>query len=336
MSRKANVGPGFMLKRAEFQTAFDQITQLINSHPNSRLQIELMEKSPVLQPDTGFLKDGLSIAISKYKLLQAFVVAHQVLFTYLQNCPVDKEQNLRDAAAVMLLIDSEHLTAANVRKRLLRNQVNNDWAKAQVILDAELCWVDSYLTSYLHRHTKSPTLWAHRRWVVEQFQNEKNRKTSLAHFKEVILVAAERHPKNYYAWSHMRWLQSLEIGFTASREPEQDPDVVALIYSAQDWCRRNPSDTSGFSFLLHCLTKIESKWHALAVFSNILNFAIDYKWAHESVWVFLRTLASSELEGAESFSDIGNLLSGHPKVRNQLNVAREWCRNYQKKTISNF
>lgn len=206
-------------------------------------------------------------------------------------CQDDEEELLR-ASAVMLLMDPEHLTAANYRKRIitfyfnqlthLQSQGDQDASKASdaattAIREAfkqrckrELAFVDGYLTSRLHRHTKSPTLWAHRRWVLGVWgevegkvagaglEGNENENELLEDGLKVVLVAAERHSRNYYAWLHLRWLVQYTNG--NGREGGRDNNdneydekemerKIKVLERVKQWCLQHPGDTSGWSFL---------------------------------------------------------------------------------------
>lgn len=301
------------------------------------LEIEFLGKSHPLPPTTNVLIDGNNIAVSKAKLVQAFVVARQILFRYLKDCPKNKETECRNASAIMLLMDPEHLTAANFRKRLVQHHFQ-DGSEDDVkdTLKKELMFVNSYLTSRLHRHTKSPTLWAHRRWILE-LASTHLKVDVLEDLRSIVLVAAERHPKNYYAWSHMRWLIRR---YTCSSETSSFNDLPIIITVTKDWCLRHPNDTSGLSFLLFCIlqyqsgTLVDSDLSNMcsAVCTDVLHLAISFKWTHESVWVFLRTLVAeygTENDKVAFEAAIDGISIDHSKGRTTLIRAREWCAKYQ-------
>lgn len=294
MSRSLDPETTKSLQKEGLKVIYNDIVSALSTDPEELLEIEFLGKSHPLPPGCNVLVDGNSIAVTKVKLVQAFMVARQIFFTYARNCPAEKENELRDATAVILLLDPEHLTAANTRKRLIRKYQKGSSAELQAILKKELRFVDGYLTSRLHRHTKSPTLWGHRRWVLEQCKEAGMKHDVHQDLKSVVLVAAERHPRNYYAWSHMRWLVQFDGANTCT-------DVSKTISIVKDWCLRHPSDTSGFSFLLFCLFNLgpeDSSTSARtetcsSVCADVIRLAVSFKWTHESVWVFLRTLVAS-------------------------------------------
>ncbi|CAD6500729.1 BgTH12-06436 [Blumeria graminis f. sp. triticale] len=309
--------------------AYEDISRALSSYPDTILEIELLGKSHLLPQGTSLLQDGHCIAVPKSKLLQAFIVARKIFFTIRQNGRLDEEQNLRHATAVILLLDSEHQTAANSRKRLIQLQMREDRGKSRAILEAELCWVNGYLTSHLHRHTKSPVLWGHRRWLVEQTMSLGQKPNILQDLKMVVFKAAERHPRNYYAWSHLRWLldHQLDSGNSENRWSKFFPDFQEITTIVQDWCLNHPWDTSGFSFLLFFLTRSESKQLMISVFSAILKVTIAYNWAYESVWMFLRTMATlDEVDfGVErTISAIQEITLAQPDTVNSLQNVQKW------------
>ncbi|KAI0997148.1 hypothetical protein K3495_g11039 [Podosphaera aphanis] len=322
---------------ADMLVSYSQITHALNSGSGTRLEIEILGESHTLPQGNCFLQDGYCLAIPKRKLIQAFLVAREVLFTHLRLCCVENVHRLRDASAIMLLMDPENLTAANCRKRIIQAQLERQENEASQVLEGELLWLDGYLTSHLYRHTKSPTLWGHRRWVIEQCLLRKIKLSFEQDLKRVILVAAERHPKNYYAWSHMRWLcTKIDTSLVArvSREVSEMEKFTSIVLH---WCLRNPADTSGFSFLLYCLSKLGSVDLATSIFTETFNLAVLYKWTYESVWVFLRTLVTAgqvEAERVNFLRGLNDVSSAHPEAEKRLNKTRDWCIKYQPRTPS--
>ncbi|RKF64183.1 putative protein prenylyltransferase [Erysiphe neolycopersici] len=326
MSRVLDVGVEDLLIKADLNVAYENITRALNSCSKQKLEIEILGKNHVLPPGEVLLQEGPFIAIPKARLLEAFIVARKIFFRYFRNCPSIQEVNLRNATSVMLLMDSENLTAANTRKRLLVSHLERAESKIKNdALNAELRWVDGYLTSHLHRHTKSPILWAHRKWVLEQSQFVMERNNALQDLKDIILISAQRHPRNYYAWSHMRWLHTCHHLANTMKTEDSKPnfDSQSIISIVEDWCLKNPSDTSGLSFLSYCLiSRPVPEDQAMPTFTKILRLAISFKWVHESIWGFLRTLAAYKLHGEENFNDLS--MTNDHAVQNQLIAAREW------------
>lgn len=335
MSRALDPETVAALEKETPQQVYDDIAAALSQDTTELLEFEFLGKSHPLPPGCNVLVDGNGVAVSKSKLVQAFIIARQLLFKYLQKVEDAKQEDVRKATAVVLLMDSEHLTAANTRKRLIQRCQKDSESDLEKVLDLELHWVESMLTSRLHRHTKSPTLWGHRRWVVEVCQSINKPSDIHKDLNSVVLISAERHPRNYYAWLHMRWLVN---GFLSS-STSLSTNYSRLISTTLDWCLKHPADTSGFSFLLFCLSNRSGDMLQLEVASNtcrdVLKLTNSFQWTHESVWVFLRTLvASGAVAGHQKknvFAVIETLLhaqSDGSKAQLVLKAAQDWCRGF--------
>jgi protein prenyltransferase alpha subunit repeat containing protein 1 len=323
---------------------YNEIVKGLRTPDKGRLEIEFLGKSHPLPLGCNILRDGNNIGISKVKLVQAFIVARQIFFKSASDCAKEtNEDDLWDATAVILLMDPEHITSANARKRLIQNvRVRGLKAEVQAVLKRELRFVDGYLTSRLHRHTKSPTIWGHRRWLLSIFEEINLENDILSDLTSVILIAAERHPRNYYAWSHMRWLLKMKVSncklpcsknMSRTLSPVESSKVIDIV---KDWCLRHPSDTSGFSFLLFCISDsgllCEDGVSSL-ICSEVLRLTISFKWTHESVWVFLRTLVADGGVGVsernEFFHAFKTLLIAHPN-QTIAKRAEDWYAYYER------
>ena len=341
MSRALDKDTTATIKSGNLQVAYDDLVKaLFSSTTSELLEIEILGKSHALPAGTNVLVDGNGIAFPKSTVLQGFIVARQILFKYLPNLQ-ERPQEIRNAAAVVLLMDPEHITAANARKRVIELYRLRPVEELRAELMRELWWVDSMLTARLHRHTKSPTLWGHRRWVLQVCQSVGMPYDIQRDLTTVILVAAERHARNYYAWLHLRWvvlnLQSktsdsgggIAEGFDGSK----------LLSTIETWCLRHQDDTAGFSFLLFCLVEhpealtgressIENK---SSICKALLDLAVSFKWTNESVWAFLRTLVASgvteeqRIAFFESSKVLAESRSGNAKAQSTLQAARDWC-----------
>ena len=313
------------------QQVYLDIVRALSSSPFRRLEIEFLGKGHILLPGCNILVDENYIGVSKPKLVQAFVIARKLFFTYLKDMEHVDDQEIRNTTAVMLLMDAENLTAANTRKRLL--QRCKDSADYESVLSQELIWVEGLLTSPLHRHSKSPTLWNHRRWLLELGQSTKMPYNIHGDLTEVILVSAERHPRNYYAWQHLRWIL-LNMYGESSLNGVVSLDDERLIAIILVWCTRHPSDTSGFSFLLFCLSVLPERTKSRSevcssVCREVLGLANSFHWTHESVWVFIRTLVASGAVSEEQktyfYASIRAIIRKIGSKQNIVN-AEAWCR----------
>ncbi|EFE45168.1 conserved hypothetical protein [Trichophyton verrucosum HKI 0517] len=165
--------------------------------------------------------DGSSLGVTKKALVQAFTTARRAFFTSNPTSEDGSDDDVVVAAAstVILVFDSEHLTACNWRKRRIVRSLSKQgsdgadrpWSPTPPppLLSIECNFTASLLGSPLHRHAKSPTLWYHRLWLMQvclrHHQQQQQAKAGLLKREvELVLRAAEHHPMNYYAFSYLR------------------------------------------------------------------------------------------------------------------------------------
>ncbi|KAI9843906.1 MAG: hypothetical protein M1837_006060 [Sclerophora amabilis] len=242
------------------------------------------------------------MGITKRQLVKAFIEARHIFFSSLQER--DSLQVLLEATQVMLLFDPEHLTAANYRKRALldlKNGAASATSQYPRFVEAELYLLESFLTSPLHRHTKSPTLWNHRRFVMELFSSQTlpvDMDTLCNSELAIVMRAGEKHPKNYYAWNlYAKWLFTfLKSGHLALDQSHSFQCLTSdSISSVHEWCLRHPSDISGWSFLLLLFRHLHDTSSLVVPVSKTLDLAFSFRWSHEAVWTFLRTVLGSDV-----------------------------------------
>lgn len=281
MSRALDKGIKDALKKGDHAKIFHELSGVLSQKHDQLLEIELLPPSHELQGNAVFLQDGNAIAVPKLQLVQAFIVAQQGLKKLDKTQSFDDPEALLSLSGVMLLMDPEHLTAANTRKRILNDVYHRDEDRGQALLLREKYLIDSLLTSRLHRHTKSPTLWSHRRWLCGRLLGVGLSIDMAQELRDVIFVSAERHPRNYYAWCHARLLLDL-VG---------DLDMDILVEDTKKWCFGHRSDISGWTFLQFLLERCHEDV-LLSVFRDTLELVESFRWRNESVWCFLRTVST--------------------------------------------
>ncbi|KAK3304574.1 uncharacterized protein B0T15DRAFT_246337 [Chaetomium strumarium] len=329
MSRALDPDTAAFLRAGDPLAAYQTISKVLISPKDGLLEIEVLGKTHFLEEGQYVLQDGSAVAISKLGLVQAFMVARQFLKGHLDGTLPRPDTDVLAMTAVILLFDPEYLTAANTRKRLLQAQISSG-SDVRARLETEKRFVDSLLTSRLHRHTKSPTLWSHRRWLVHMFVLLGLPVDVLGDIRDVVFVAGERHPRNYYAWCHARFLMGLKRGIS-------HPSISAAV---QAWCFQHHTDISGWSFLSFLLhqesgTNIEV---GCTTFTNVLNLASSLRLANESLWVFLRTLAASRLVGDEQCAQLRAVQAAiletvaTPADQAVLRAAVDWCEAYRRRS----
>jgi protein prenyltransferase alpha subunit repeat containing protein 1 len=188
-------------------------------------------------------------------------------------------KRLQSLSKIMLLFDSEHQMASNARKRLIQQKL--------LSADDELSFLNVIFTSPLPRHTKSPVLWFHRRFVLQHLTN----RPSLQEEMDVIFKAGERHPKNYYAWTYARW------GWE-TLWPESQWGLPQLAYGIRAWCMAHVGDISGWAFFLWFCGS-ERAWREnlerldspVKVVEKVVQMGRRVTPGHEAMWAFVRGCA---------------------------------------------
>lgn len=324
------------LKSQDPTIIYKDLVGVLTSLPEngSLLDIELLGGAHPLEPGVHFLRDENALAIPKLRLAQAFFAARRVIQKHIDSQPARPSHEAVVSTTVTLLMDPEHLTAANIRKQAVLSELRGD-RRPETILVHEKQFIDSLLTARLHRHTKSPNLWSHRRWLMERFNTWHVPVDIKLDLKTVIMVAAERHARNYYAWQHARWL----IKNTC---PKPDTNsIVGVIADVKDWCFRHHNDISGWTFLEFLVSSIEDPECRTQVCSSILaettSMATSFRWANESVWVFLRSLVAGNPVSPREFQSFLDVSSGliscirDDAAKKPLEAALQWISLYRTK-----
>lgn len=324
MSRALDEETAASLRAGDPLAAYEAISRALTPPGDGLLEIEILGRSH-LGEGQYVLQDGLAVGVAKLGLVQAFLVARKRLRDHLDGVGPLADEEVFAATAVILLLDPEYLTAANSRKRLIQRHISAD-GDAQTPLEKEKRFVDSLLTSRLHRHTKSPTLWSHRRWLLHTSQEFGLPLDVLGDMRSVVFVAGQRHPRNYYAWCHARFMMKLD-------RRANNRDMLAAV---QSWCFQHHTDISGWSFLYFLLTvdgHLDTETGG-SMFSEVLKLVSSLRLTNESVWVFLRTVAASGLAGDDQVAQLRALqqtilgASKTPGEQAVLRSAVDWCESF--------
>ncbi|KAK4167348.1 hypothetical protein QBC43DRAFT_140408 [Cladorrhinum sp. PSN259] len=326
MSRALDQDTAAALKAGNPLAAFEAISGILSASLDTTLEIEILSKGHILPDGQYLLQDENAVGISKLGLVQAFMVARKRLRDHIDSTYLWTDDELFAATAVLLLLDPEYLTAANTRKRLIQKH-SHDLEHLHLRLEKEKKFLDGLLTSRLHRHTKSPTLWNHRRWLLGVYKSCDLPIDVLADIRDIVCVAGERHPRNYYAWCHARFLMSLG----------NNTNGQELLKTIQAWCFQHHTDISGWTFLgflLHVKSISDSR-AINSVSTQVLELVNSLRLVNESVWVFLRTLAASGLIGDEEYSRFQHVqrqlvqVSTDQADKAVLRSAIDWCESYR-------
>ncbi|KAK4655963.1 hypothetical protein QC762_307100 [Podospora pseudocomata] len=326
MSRAIDPKTAANLNSVNLQQVYEELTQTLTlpSYPSTTLlEIEILKEFH-FPPGQTILKDNNFIAISKLALVQSFLFARTRLRAYQTDPTLFSSDDISSATFTILLFDPEHLTAANTRKRLLQSELQRQNSDHRTVLEQEKRTVDSLLTSRLHRHTKSPVLWSHRRWLITQYAKYGLSVEVTGDIERIVCVAGERHPRNYYAWCHARFLVNIS---------NNNFNRGKLLEIVQTWCAQNHTDISGWSFLSFLLGRDKD---APGVIAKVLDLVESLRLSNESVWVFLPTLAAAGVMTEEAYSrfleiqkELLEMETTAVADRAVLRRAVEWCETYR-------
>lgn len=273
--------------------AYEALAKYFKAHDKQVVEIEVLP--PAIQPPDGILlQDGHCLGVPKKILALAYIEARSRFFVNAKDG--DYHSIALDATKVILLFDPEHLSAANFRKRrLVALQAETSLEEQFVYRKAvkyEFCFLDSILTSPLHRQSKSPTLWYHRFWLLELLCPNslqgvpKQLRTDFWRTElSTVYKSGERHPKNYYAWQYARRLMDRIDDLQATTDCAQ---------SVKAWCQKHPSDISGWSFLAHLTAKLGRVSEREDLVRDVLRYAMKMQSEHESLWVFIRIVLAHD------------------------------------------
>ncbi|CBX91932.1 hypothetical protein IAQ61_000139 [Plenodomus lingam] len=287
--------------------AYERISDFFQKHADDVCEVEILP--PAIQPRDGVsLQDGLNLGIPKKALALAYLEARRRFFD--SKGYNDYTSMALQATKIMLLFDPEHLTAANYRKHWLNRlkaETGSQFGSAfHTALRQEQKFLNTILTSPLHRQTKSPTLWYHRLWVMNplstiELGNADDSQCVDFWRAELATVckSGERHPKNYYAWQYARRLKPRMV----SAREEDFIDVL------KEWCCRNPSDISGWTFLLVLLSGSENAKKVYDTLRDVMIYTIKLQAEQESLWFFIRTVAVQYIT-QEEYMELCVLIQG--------------------------
>jgi hypothetical protein len=279
------------------ERAYTTLNTYFTSHAQSTLEIEVLPPAFV-PPDALILEDATNLGVPKKILAVAFVHARNLFFAHHTSEAEGDRITAHDATRVMLLFDPEHLTAANYRKRHLLHLQQRDGAVFAAALWAEQRFMDSILTSPLHRQSKSPTLWAHRAWWLHLITpvlnpSQHDVPAFFAAELDAVMKAGTRHPKNYYAWLYARRVVGKRG--EALRGAEWEEFLGTCAQKVVAWCMLHVGDISGFSFLMWVLALVGAPSERARVAKEVVSYATDVRLANESPWTFVRMVVANGL-----------------------------------------
>ena len=111
------------------------------------------------------------------------------------------------------IVDNESRMLYSTERKVARFSlvhIANKIYRKQLVVKKHVKLIDELSLGSLivTKHSKSPSAWAHRRWVLRQLATETCTSLDSMWKSELDFCAkiAERYPKNYYAWSQRAWV----------------------------------------------------------------------------------------------------------------------------------
>ena len=275
---------------ADLQDYTNLVSYLTPSPPRV-LEVDNLPSS--LGSSLQYSESDAALGIPKQILVQCFLRARSIFFAplndgYPDDGEVQQDGELKEkqfseerwnATTVMLLWDPNHSTAANYRKHYILAQLSsstgaNDTGAMSVdridLLLRELLFLESLLTSPMRNHNKSPTLFNHRFWLLQNSilpnigpdQKAESSQFIIARLwrEELGLVtkAGDKHVANYYAWNYARDVFDLLANRSKNLQGGEDwicQNIKESVEKVKAWCFKHPRDVSGWVFLTWLLEK---------------------------------------------------------------------------------
>jgi len=199
-----------------------------------------------------------------------------------------------DATKTTLCVNGDHGTAWNERKRNLMEVFNSDAVSER---DRRMAVMDelAFARVVQSRWPKAPSAWAHRRWVLNQYESrkgERNAKDTKEAFENELAAcdaAILKKRMNYVAWSHRAWaLTLLDEDDFATLDDELRASGARIKRNVSDYCE------------LHYRTRLMARFAARAKSAEYITAIksdvafvrelIETHPGRESLWSYLRFL----------------------------------------------
>ena len=242
-------------------------------------------------------------------------------------------ERLAHLSAIILLANSAHQTAFNLRKNLVVSGSLD--AERELQLCAALLVV--------RENAKQNLLWHHRRWLLHRVYPPSNASTKTpcanqlsdtlrnvtlpagalrAEFS-IAAQACETYPRNYFAWTHRHLCLEALVCLASTSSPAQDAYCALLLEEmlfARTWIERHVSDYTAVDYIhgMHVLLlrelivplpedapeklgvdPVDSKTLRAMVYAHAKGLLEAYP-EHESMWLYLRAAMDLRKSDPES------------------------------------
>lgn len=214
------------------------------------------------------------------------------------------QQELLKVTSCLLLLCPDNATAWADRKRALLTLTREPASDHFGIWNKELRFINLLMT----RHTKAPTSWFHRKYVLQKLIILKvaNVEGLIDLAQEEIRICsnvAEKYPKNYYAWTHRNYVLDKLHGICCGGESGSKEITYSLQSLLEDewksiqvWLRTHVSDHSAAHYG-GCILRLQVKTlsHEGGTVLSLLSGAVENSRrlvgrypTHEVLWIFRR------------------------------------------------
>ena len=230
-------------------------------------------------------------------------------------------ERLAHLSAVILLANSAHQTALNLRKRLV----------VSGLLDAERELQLCTALLVVRENAKQSLLWHHRRWLLHRLHPPSNDSTgapcteqlsdtlrditlpadALRSEFSIAAQACETYPRNYFAWAHRHLCLDALVHLARASPPVQEAYRALILEEmlfARTWIERHISDYTAVHYFhgMHVLLlqepvvplpqdapeklgvdQIDNRTLRAMVYAHAKSLLEAYP-EHESMWLYLR------------------------------------------------
>ena len=263
----------------EASKIFESLSEVIAA--NNVTEYEILPGFDQHQKQKPFVLHKQSLGLYKWCIKPLFTYAYDKLRLG-QQIAAGKHSDAKFVTCVLLMIQPDHMTSWNVRKRLIQDTVYS--------CEEEL----TFINLILQKHPKSGEAFIHRRWLLQRMLPERrsplDTMTLAGRECEICQLAADRYASNYYAWSHRLWVVDtfnlMDSKIFLDEEFER----------AEKFVQTHISDHSGFHYklaLLQMRLKLTDTLKFSSLFESEMNNVEDlllFYQDHESLYAYYRGL----------------------------------------------
>eukprot|EP00123_Amoebidium_parasiticum_P019879 comp35281_c0_seq1/m.47315 comp35281_c0_seq1/g.47315 ORF comp35281_c0_seq1/g.47315 comp35281_c0_seq1/m.47315 type:complete len:401 (-) comp35281_c0_seq1:76-1278(-) len=237
-----------MLQREQHALLYDTLVDVLQTDPLlDEFGLTLDEYDPTVDIRSVFFCQEHKLGVPAWAAQPLASVAQRTIFKHQAQilgdtvAPDSTVNSLLYATKVLLLIDADHYTAWNIRRRLTQ--------KKHIDPQHELRFVSLVFS----QHPKCGPAWVHRRWLLRLIYPEMKDGEEWTRILEKELETcrrvAELYKKNYFAWSHRQLVVGQYVYANSALFQKE-------IEGAVTWLETHVSDHSGAHHLQFLLLRM--------------------------------------------------------------------------------